>query len=47
MSRETFQKKFRQTRLNKSTVLPVSSDPHVLETLNVTNKSSKREKNTL
>jgi len=43
MSRGIFQKKLKQTRLNKNTILLVSSDPHVPETLNVTNKSPKRE----
>jgi len=48
MSRGTFQKKRRQTRLNKSTILPVSSDPHVLETLNVTrNHLDVRQKHSL
>jgi len=35
--------RLRQTRLNKSTILLVSSDPHVPETLNVTNKSPRCE----
>jgi len=43
MSRGTFYKKLRQTRLNKSTILLVSSDSYVPEIPNVTNKSSKRE----
>jgi len=43
MSRGTFQKKLRQTRLNKSTILLISSEPHVPEILNVTNESPKRE----
>jgi len=43
MSRGIFQKKLRQTRLNKSTILLVSSDPHVPGTLNVINKSPRRE----
>jgi len=29
MSRETFQKKLRQTKLDKGTIFPVSLEPHV------------------
>jgi len=42
MSRGIFQKKLRQTKLNKSTILLVFY-PHMSETLNVTNKLPRRK----